>query len=173
METSDTQGRRAGEADRDPPLLRRETPLGLSTPWQAPQTETATRLAGIWQTVLGIDAVGTADDFFDLGGDSFAATGLASEIEATFGLRFTPSDIITHSTVARQEAMVAGASQRRASSHRISSKASPADRNRRSSSSTAGTDLRSSGPNSSTRSARTGRSICSRLPGSRIAARSC
>lgn len=106
METSDTQGRRAGEADRDPPLLRR-TALGLSTPWEAPTTDTAIRLAAIWQQVLGIDAVGTADDFFDLGGNSFAATALASEIEATFGLRFTPSDIISHSTVAKQESMVA------------------------------------------------------------------
>ena len=110
METSDTQGRRAGEADRDPPLLRR-TALGLSTPWEAPTTDTAIRLAAIWQQVLGIDAVGTADDFFDLGGDSFAATALASEIEATFGLRFTPSDIINRSTVAKQESMVAASTK--------------------------------------------------------------
>ena len=78
----------------DGPVLRRET-LGLSTPWQAPRPKRRPDLAGIWQQVLGIDAVGTADDFFDLGGDWFAATGLASEIEATFGLRFTPSDIIS------------------------------------------------------------------------------
>ena len=94
----------------DGPVLRRDT-LGLSTPWQAPQTDTAIRLAGIWQEVLGIDAVGTADDFFDLGGDSFAATTLASEIEATFGLRFSPSDIINHSTVTKQESMVAASTE--------------------------------------------------------------
>jgi thioesterase domain-containing protein/acyl carrier protein len=110
MGSLETLGSRPGEAEADPPLLRRES-LGLSTPFVAPATETAIRLATIWQQVLGVEAVGTADDFFDLGGDSFAATALASEIEATFGLRFTPSDIITHSTIAKQEAMIAASAK--------------------------------------------------------------
>jgi thioesterase domain-containing protein/acyl carrier protein len=63
-------------------------------------------LAAIWRQVLAIDTVGVSDDFFDLGGDSFAATALAAEIEATFGLRFAPSDIINLSTVAKQAEMV-------------------------------------------------------------------
>ena len=60
------------------------------------------KLAAIWRDVFGIDAVGITDDFFELGGDLFTATALAAEIEATFGMRFTPADIITLSTVAQQ-----------------------------------------------------------------------
>jgi thioesterase domain-containing protein/acyl carrier protein len=90
----------------EPRLLRRSD-LSLSTLWEEPRTEAQIKLAAIWQQVLGIDAVGVSDDFFELGGDSFAATALAAEIEAAFGLRFAPSDIINASTVAKQAEMVA------------------------------------------------------------------
>jgi thioesterase domain-containing protein/acyl carrier protein len=80
----------------------RRADLGLSTPWEEPQSETEMRLAEIWQRVLDIDTVGRLDDFFELRGDSLAATSLAAEIEATFGIRFAPGDIISLSTVATQ-----------------------------------------------------------------------
>lgn len=89
------------------PLLVRRADLGLSTPWEEPQSETEMRLAEIWQQVLGIDTVGRLDDFFELRGDSLAATALAAEIEATFGERFAPGDIISLSTVAQQALAVA------------------------------------------------------------------
>jgi thioesterase domain-containing protein/acyl carrier protein len=84
------------------PLHVRRADLGLSTPWEEPQSETEMRLAEIWQRVLDIDTVGRLDDFFELRGDSLAATSLAAEIEATFGIRFAPGDIISLSTVATQ-----------------------------------------------------------------------
>ncbi len=85
----------------------RRADLDVSTEYRAPQTEPERKLAAIWQEVFGIDAVGVSDDFFELGGDSFAATTLAAEIEATFGVRFTPSDIIRLSTVAQQASVLA------------------------------------------------------------------
>jgi acyl carrier protein len=87
--------------------LRRRADFELSTPWQEPHTEAEAKLAAIWQDVLSVDAVGRHDEFFDLGGDSFAATTLAAEVEATFGLRFAPSDIIEFSTVAKQAEAIA------------------------------------------------------------------
>jgi thioesterase domain-containing protein/acyl carrier protein len=87
-------------------LLRRSE-LGLSTPWIEPRSETELKLAEIWQDVLGLDAVGVLDDFFDLGGDSFAATALAAEVEATFNVRFGPSNIISFSTIAKQAEAIA------------------------------------------------------------------
>lgn len=94
---------------RDAPEAQtlRRADLGLSTPWEEPRTETQNRLAAVWQQVLGVDAVGVSDDFFELGGDSFAATALAAEIEARFNQRFAPSDIINYSTVAAQAEMIA------------------------------------------------------------------
>ena len=80
----------------------RRADLALSTECKEPGNEAERKLAAIWRDVFGIDAVGITDDFFELGGDSFTATALAAEIEATFGTRFTPADIITLSTVAQQ-----------------------------------------------------------------------
>jgi thioesterase domain-containing protein/acyl carrier protein len=93
-------------AEAESSSLRR-TDLDLATPWQEPTSEAERKLAAVWHQVLGIDCIGTADDFFELGGDSFAATALAAEIEATFGVRFTPADIINLSTVAKQARTVA------------------------------------------------------------------
>ena len=76
--------------------------LALSTALKRPQTEAETKLVAIWQDVLGIDLVGTCDDFFELDGDSFAATALAAEIEASFGTRFSPADIANFPTIALQ-----------------------------------------------------------------------
>ena len=80
----------------------RRADLALSTECKEPGNEAERKLAAIWRDVFGIDAVGITDDFFELGGNSFTATALAAEIEATFGTRFTPADIITLSTVAQQ-----------------------------------------------------------------------
>jgi thioesterase domain-containing protein/acyl carrier protein len=82
-------------------LLRRAD-LGLSSPWEQPKSEEELKLAEIWRQVMMLDAVGTADDFFELGGDSFMATTIAAEIEATFGVEFAPGDIINLSTIAEQ-----------------------------------------------------------------------
>jgi len=97
-----------GGEEKAAPQLRRAD-LRLSTALKAPEDETETQLANLWREVLGIDIVGADDDFFELGGDSFAATALAAEIEATFRARFTPGDILTAPTVAQQaKALAAG-----------------------------------------------------------------
>ena len=87
------------------PLRRAE--LGLTPQWQEPPNEAERKLTYIWQQVLGRDKLGASDDFFELGGDSLAATVLAAEIEATFGVQFSPADIINFSTVAKQAQAIA------------------------------------------------------------------
>ena len=47
----------------------------------APRKTLETRLALIWQQVLGIARVGVHDNFFDLGGHSLRASTLVSKIE--------------------------------------------------------------------------------------------
>ncbi|HDR9656968.1 TPA: amino acid adenylation domain-containing protein, partial [Burkholderia stabilis] len=50
----------------------------------APRTPTEQQLAGLWQTLLGLDAVPSRDDrFFALGADSLAAMQLQAAIRAT------------------------------------------------------------------------------------------
>lgn len=78
--------------------------LFLSTPFVKPMTEEEKTVAGIWQQFLNLDEVGTEDDFFEIGGDSLAATVLASSIEESFNCKFSPSSIIENSTIVTQAA---------------------------------------------------------------------
>ena len=101
----------AGRADRHADFVRaeetiRRADLGLAAEYVTPRNEVERKLSAIWQDVFGIDVVGVTDDFFELGGDSLNATTLAAEIEATFGRRFTPADLITLSTIAQQADLV-------------------------------------------------------------------
>jgi thioesterase domain-containing protein len=52
----------------------------------SPVTELENRLAGIWRAVLGVPEVGLHDNFFDLGGDSFAAALLLTQVQERFEL---------------------------------------------------------------------------------------
>jgi acyl carrier protein len=67
---------------------------------------TQQRLCALWAETLGLDAVGAADDFFELGGDSLLALHLVSRIEADFGARVPAGGIFTHRTVAMLAAAI-------------------------------------------------------------------
>ncbi|WP_156752000.1 non-ribosomal peptide synthetase, partial [Mycobacterium sp. E2497] len=53
--------------------------------YRAPATPTEEILAAIYAQVLGLDRVGVDDSFFDLGGDSLAATRLIAAVNAGLG----------------------------------------------------------------------------------------
>jgi acyl transferase domain-containing protein/acyl carrier protein len=57
---------------------------GLSTPFVAPSTEFELRIAEIWQKLLGIERIGTQDDFFEAGGHSLLATQVMSRLFQRF-----------------------------------------------------------------------------------------
>ncbi|MET8331885.1 phosphopantetheine-binding protein, partial [Streptomyces sp. NPDC005181] len=56
-------------------------------------------LARLFADVLGLDAVGIDDSFFDLGGDSIVSIQLVSRARKA-GLVISPRDVFTHKTVA-------------------------------------------------------------------------
>ncbi|MFE7589819.1 amino acid adenylation domain-containing protein, partial [Kitasatospora sp. NPDC057512] len=66
----------------------------------APRTERERALAAVWAEVLGLDAVGAEDDFFDLGGDSILAARTLARIAERLGVRLTLRDVFTARTVA-------------------------------------------------------------------------
>lgn len=68
------------------------------TPWQAPETPSAQRLAELWQRLLGVERVGMDDDFFDLGGDSLTAVGCALDLQARYGLSLPAGALYDHPT---------------------------------------------------------------------------
>jgi thioesterase domain-containing protein/acyl carrier protein len=92
--------------DLDEESVLQRSELYLSTDYQKPEGEVAETIAGTWQRVLNVDLVGVNDDFFEIGGDSLAATVLASELEKHFLCKFSPSSMIEASTVATQTAYI-------------------------------------------------------------------
>ena len=62
---------------------------GMSTPYAAPQTDTETRLLGIWQAFFGIQAIGVLDSFVELGGTSLLATQVLARINSEFASDLT------------------------------------------------------------------------------------
>lgn len=53
----------------------------------------------VWHRVLGIEGVSAGDDFFDLGGDSLAATRIAELLSAELGAEVDSVAVFEHSTV--------------------------------------------------------------------------
>lgn len=57
------------------------------------------RLAAIWASILGIEAVGPDDNFFQLGGDSIASIQVVAQAKK-IGLHLTPGQLFQNPTVA-------------------------------------------------------------------------
>jgi amino acid adenylation domain-containing protein len=66
----------------------------------APQTPVEKSLATIWAEVLGVNAVGVNDNFFDLGGHSLLAVHLFARIENEFGKRLPLATLFQSPTIA-------------------------------------------------------------------------
>ena len=66
-----------------------------------PQTPQEARIAEIWADILGVARVGLRDDFFELGGDSLAATQLAARLDEEAGVRISLRALFDHPTVER------------------------------------------------------------------------
>jgi thioesterase domain-containing protein len=71
----------------------------LPEPAVMPSTETERTLLELWQTILGIEALGVEDDYFALGGTSLMAARLFAEISARFAVRLPLSAILESATV--------------------------------------------------------------------------
>ncbi|MFJ4246540.1 non-ribosomal peptide synthase/polyketide synthase [Streptomyces iakyrus] len=65
----------------------------------APEGATAQLLAGIWEQVLGMDGIGSDDDFFGIGGHSLLATQVISRVREVFGTEVPLSALFDRPTV--------------------------------------------------------------------------
>ncbi len=72
----------------------------LDTAFVAPESDLEKSIAEIWQSLLGMDAVGTYDNLFELGGDSLLGIQLLSRVRAVFGIDMRPADFFRSPTVA-------------------------------------------------------------------------
>lgn len=81
---------------------------------ERPRTEIETALAAIWSQVLGVERVGTGQNYYTIGGDSILALRIRAEAEKR-GLYFELADLVQHPTIA-------------ALAHRVSAEAPPDSR---------------------------------------------
>ena len=66
----------------------------------APRDETEQRVARIWQSTLGIDAIGIHDNFGDLGGHSLLAVKIVAELREAFQIDLPVRALFDAPTVA-------------------------------------------------------------------------
>ncbi|MFD5565109.1 type I polyketide synthase [Kitasatospora griseola] len=97
----------AGGDDQAAPALGRHPRPDLPTPYQEPATDEERAVAEIWQEVLGVEQVGTADDFFALGGHSLAAVQIGTKIRSRLGVPLDLRGFFEDPTVAHTVALLA------------------------------------------------------------------
>ncbi len=56
----------------------------VSTAWASPRHDLDRVVAGIWETLLGVEKIGIHDNFFELGGHSLLVTQVLSRVRETF-----------------------------------------------------------------------------------------
>jgi amino acid adenylation domain-containing protein len=74
--------------------------LGEGGAEEGPRTELEEELRGLWEEVLGREAIGRHDNFFEVGGHSLAAARLAGRIEQQFGVALPIAAFFQAQTVA-------------------------------------------------------------------------
>jgi amino acid adenylation domain-containing protein len=72
----------------------------LAEAFIAPRTPTEKSLASIWTKLLGINRVGSNDNYFELGGDSLLATQLVSQVRRVFEVELPLVDLFQYPTLA-------------------------------------------------------------------------
>ncbi|MEM7353840.1 MAG: SDR family NAD(P)-dependent oxidoreductase, partial [Acidobacteriota bacterium] len=80
----------------------------LSQAYVAPRGETEEAVAGLWQTLLGIEQVGIHDNFLDLGGDSLLGLQLIARLRERFPVQLSMPDLFAAPTVAELVALIEG-----------------------------------------------------------------
>jgi NAD(P)-dependent dehydrogenase (short-subunit alcohol dehydrogenase family)/acyl carrier protein len=78
----------------------------LQTIFISPDSELEKRIAEIWQSLLGMNAVGINDNLFELGGDSLLGIQLLSRVRSALAVDLRPADFFRSPTVAGLAALV-------------------------------------------------------------------
>jgi acyl transferase domain-containing protein len=73
----------------------------LSTEYVAPRSATETRIAAVWEHLLGVAPIGAYDKFFELGGHSLLAIQLLAELREIFEIDLPVQRIFEAPTVAQ------------------------------------------------------------------------
>ncbi|WP_408895223.1 amino acid adenylation domain-containing protein [Paenibacillus taichungensis] len=75
--------------------------------YREPTTEMGREIASIWEEVLKVEHIGTADNFYSLGGDSLKAARLASTLKKKMEIAISIKDILKHPSIEGLEKVIA------------------------------------------------------------------
>ncbi len=78
----------------------------LESEFLAPRDDIERKLASIWESLLGVEAAGIRDNFFDLGGHSLIAVRLFAKIKEVYGLEFPISILFEAPTIERAAELI-------------------------------------------------------------------
>ncbi|RYH01248.1 KR domain-containing protein [Salipiger sp. IMCC34102] len=95
----------ANRATRDDGADKFDRPE-LDTEFVAPETDVQRMLVKMWEDLLGVNGVGIADSFFDLGGHSLIAVRLFSQIKKAYRVEFPISTLFEAPTIAACAALI-------------------------------------------------------------------
>lgn len=72
----------------------------IAIPFLAPRTATERSVAEVWQGLLGVDAIGVDDPFFELGGTSVLGIGVMNQLAKQFDIDLPAASLFERPTVA-------------------------------------------------------------------------
>lgn len=78
----------------------------LDSEYVAPETDVQRTLVNLWEELLGVNNVGIADNFFDLGGHSLIAVRLFAQVKKAYKVEFPISILFEAPTVAACAALI-------------------------------------------------------------------
>ena len=81
-------------------FLQHKVPPEQSAAFVAPRTPVEQQVADVWAEVLGIDRVGSHDNFFEAGGHSLLAMQVMSRLRKTFGVEIPLRRLFEQPTIA-------------------------------------------------------------------------
>jgi acyl transferase domain-containing protein/acyl carrier protein len=78
----------------------------LRTIYVAPQNQIQSKIAQIWEEMLGLENIGVNDDFFELGGHSLLATKLVAQLRSEFSAEITLAKFFENPTIGQLAEML-------------------------------------------------------------------
>jgi len=71
----------------------------LGAAYVAPHTELELLIASVWREVLGVEGLGTGDNFFDVGGNSLRLVRVQSKLRSLVEREVSVLDLFQHPTI--------------------------------------------------------------------------
>jgi acyl transferase domain-containing protein/acyl carrier protein len=95
-----------GEVEKNRESLPAHPRPVLGVEFVAPRNELERQVAGIWQSILGVDPIGVHDDFFELGGSSLIGIQVVSRMRQELQVEMPLRTLFDVPTVGEQAEMV-------------------------------------------------------------------